>query len=61
MVRKKIIDSVNPILYGVFNQCILHGEDDKNVPNLTPTQQVMGTPNLACGLVFTKIFQKNWF
>ena len=28
---------------------------------LNPTLEVMGAPNLACGLMFIKLFQKNWF
>ena len=30
-------------------------------PRLTPEPKVMRTPNLTYWLVFTNIFQKNWF
>ena len=44
----------------LFNQRILlGGEGAKTPPYLTPKSKVMGTPNLICGLAFTKIFWKN--
>ena len=50
-----------PSLHGVFAQRILPRGGGKNTPYLTPKPKVMGTPNLAFGLMFTKIFQKIWF
>ena len=47
---------INSILHGVFNQHILHGGGGKMTPNLTSKPKVMGTPTLACGFVFAKLF-----
>ena len=51
---------LNPILYGLLGQRILQGGWAKMpLPYLKP--KVMGASNLACWLVFTKIFQKTGF
>ena len=52
------IISVNPILHGLFNHCILHFTQPFYP---TPEPKVAKTSNLACSLVFTKLFPKNWF
>ena len=52
---------VNPILRGVFDQRILHREEAFFPPYLAPKPKVMGTPNLACTLVFTEFFLEKLF
>ena len=51
----QMLSTLNFILRGVFDQCILHGggKGAKDSPYLTFKPNVMETPNLACGLVFT--------
>ena len=46
---------VNPILHEVFDQHIFHGGANM-LPYQTSEPKVMKSPNLACGLVFTKFF-----
>ena len=47
----------NPILRGVFDQRILHGDRGQHAPpNLTRKPKVIRTPNLIRGWVFTKTF-----
>ena len=41
----------------LIDQRILQGVE--NAPNLTPEENVMKTPNLACWLVFTTIVYQN--
>ena len=51
--------SFNPVLNKLFDQRILHGgRGAKMYPYLTPKPKFLGTPNLAYGLVFTKICQE---
>ena len=52
---------IHAILLGVYDQRILHNGRDTILQYLSHKPNVMGTANLACGLVFTKIFWKNWF
>ena len=55
----KIRMSFNPVLREVIGQRILHGGREAKMPSyLTPEPKFLGTPNLACGLVFTKICQE---
>ena len=50
---------LNPILLGIFDQRVLHEGRAKFFSYLAPKPKLMETPNEACRLVFTKIFQKN--
>ena len=50
--------TINSILRGVFDQCILHGLGNYFSLFLTLKLKLLGIANLACRLVFTKIFQK---
>ena len=51
---------INSVLHAIFDQrnCIPGGG---NTPYQTPKPNAMGTSNLASGLMFIKVFQKNRF
>ena len=57
-VSNKTISTLTPYFTLLFDQRILHWGISSD---LSPTPKVIQTPNLVCGLVLTKIVQKNWF
>ena len=49
------------MFYTNYSSNAFYKRKGKILPNLTPKPKAMEAPNLAYGLVFTTIFQKNWF
>ena len=51
---------INPILHGLFDHRILY-EGGQKFPLSNSLTKSHENPNLACGLMLTKNFRKNWF
>ena len=52
---------INPILHGLFYQRMLHERGEVKCPYLIFKPKVMEILNLACALVFIKLFKKSGF